>query len=126
MGQFFMYILYSACLIVVMNKVHFKFENRYDFTTYSAIDVNYMSVVVMYIQLPQNACYIFIHSVLILIFVFSIVFQTLFVEPTMCLCDCPGLTMPSFVSTKAEMVVNGILPIDQIRDFIPPISLISF
>ncbi|XP_072036125.1 large subunit GTPase 1 homolog [Amphiura filiformis] len=51
-------------------------------------------------------------------------FQTLFVEPTMCLCDCPGLTMPSFVSTKAEMVINGILPIDQLRDFIPPISLI--
>ncbi|XP_045707098.1 large subunit GTPase 1 homolog isoform X1 [Phyllostomus hastatus] len=51
-------------------------------------------------------------------------FQTLFVEPGLCLCDCPGLVMPSFVSTKAEMICSGILPIDQMRDHIPPISLI--
>ncbi|KAK5931734.1 hypothetical protein CesoFtcFv8_000028 [Champsocephalus esox] len=43
-------------------------------------------------------------------------FQTLFVEPGLCLCDCPGLTLPSFVSTKAEMICSGILPIDQMRD----------
>ncbi|KAG8515845.1 LOW QUALITY PROTEIN: Large subunit GTPase 1, partial [Galemys pyrenaicus] len=43
-------------------------------------------------------------------------FQTLYVEPGLCLCDCPGLVMPSFVSTKAEMTCNGILPIDQMRD----------
>ncbi|KAM4888820.1 large subunit GTPase 1 homolog [Thomomys bottae] len=53
-------------------------------------------------------------------------FQTLYVEPGLCLCDCPGLVMPSFVSTKAEMTCNGILPIDQMRDHIPPVSLISF
>ncbi|KAM5165564.1 large subunit GTPase 1 homolog [Mantella aurantiaca] len=53
-------------------------------------------------------------------------FQTLYVEPGLCLCDCPGLVMPSFVSTKAEMICSGILPIDQMRDHIPPISLISF
>lgn len=53
-------------------------------------------------------------------------FQTLYVEPGLCLCDCPGLVMPSFVSTKAEMTCNGILPIDQMRDHVPPISLISF
>lgn len=51
-------------------------------------------------------------------------FQTLFVEPGLCLCDCPGLVMPSFVSTKAEMTCNGILPIDQMRDYVPPMSLI--
>ncbi|KAG6924548.1 large 60S subunit nuclear export GTPase 1 [Chelydra serpentina] len=51
-------------------------------------------------------------------------FQTLYVEPGLCLCDCPGLVMPSFVSTKAEMICCGILPIDQMRDHIPPISLI--
>uniref|UniRef100_A0A670ZU06 Large subunit GTPase 1 homolog n=1 Tax=Pseudonaja textilis TaxID=8673 RepID=A0A670ZU06_PSETE len=51
-------------------------------------------------------------------------FQTLFVEPSLCLCDCPGLVMPSFVSTKAEMVCSGILPIDQLRDHVPPVSLI--
>lgn len=51
-------------------------------------------------------------------------FQTLFVEPGLCLCDCPGLVMPSFVSTKAEMICSGILPIDQMRDHVPAISLV--
>uniref|UniRef100_A0A4W5RBT1 Large subunit GTPase 1 homolog n=1 Tax=Hucho hucho TaxID=62062 RepID=A0A4W5RBT1_9TELE len=46
-------------------------------------------------------------------------FQTLYVEPGLCLCDCPGLVMPSFVATKAEMICCGILPIDQIRDHVP-------
>lgn len=49
-------------------------------------------------------------------------FQTLYVEPGLCLCDCPGLVMPSFVSTKAEMICSGILPIDQMRDHVPPVS----
>uniref|UniRef100_A0A670IEV2 Large subunit GTPase 1 homolog n=1 Tax=Podarcis muralis TaxID=64176 RepID=A0A670IEV2_PODMU len=53
-------------------------------------------------------------------------FQTLYVDPALCLCDCPGLVMPSFVSTKAEMICSGILPIDQMRDHVPPVSLISF
>ncbi|XP_066457818.1 large subunit GTPase 1 homolog [Eleutherodactylus coqui] len=52
-------------------------------------------------------------------------FQTLYVETGLCLCDCPGLVMPSFISTKAEMICCGILPIDQMRDHIPPISLIA-
>lgn len=51
--------------------------------------------------------------------------QTLYVEPGLCLCDCPGLVMPSFVSTKAEMICCGILPIDQMRDHVPAVSLIS-
>ncbi|XP_062901793.1 large subunit GTPase 1 homolog [Mobula hypostoma] len=51
-------------------------------------------------------------------------FQTLYVEAGLCLCDCPGLVMPSFVSTKAEMVCSGILPIDQMRDHVPPVSLV--
>nr|XP_060622679.1 large subunit GTPase 1 homolog [Anolis sagrei ordinatus] len=51
-------------------------------------------------------------------------FQTLYVEPGLCLCDCPGLVMPSFVSTKAEMICSGILPIDQMRDHVPPVSLV--
>lgn len=32
--------------------------------------------------------------------------------------------MPSFVSTKADMIVNGILPIDHMRDFVPPVTLV--
>nr|XP_056706100.1 large subunit GTPase 1 homolog [Euleptes europaea] len=51
-------------------------------------------------------------------------FQTLYVEPGLCLCDCPGLVLPSFVATKAEMVCSGILPIDQMRDHVPPVSLV--
>ncbi|XP_072111386.1 large subunit GTPase 1 homolog [Mobula birostris] len=51
-------------------------------------------------------------------------FQTLYVKAGLCLCDCPGLVMPSFVSTKAEMVCSGILPIDQMRDHVPPVSLV--
>ncbi|XP_069121992.1 large subunit GTPase 1 homolog [Argopecten irradians] len=51
-------------------------------------------------------------------------FQTLYVDSDLMLCDCPGLVFPSFVSTKAELVINGILPIDQMRDHVPPTSLI--
>lgn len=49
-------------------------------------------------------------------------FQTLYVESGLCLCDCPGLVMPSFISTKAEMICSGILPIDQMRDHVPAVS----
>ena len=52
--------------------------------------------------------------------------QTLFVEKDLMLCDCPGLVFPSFVNSKAELVVNGILPIDQLQDCEPPVALISF
>lgn len=51
-------------------------------------------------------------------------FQTLFLDRDLILCDCPGLVMPSFVFTKAEMIVNGILPVDQMRDHVPPINLV--
>ncbi|XP_033329259.2 nucleostemin 3 [Megalopta genalis] len=52
-------------------------------------------------------------------------FQTLFLDKDLLLCDCPGLVMPSFLCTKAEMVLNGILPIDQMRDHVPPITLLG-
>jgi large subunit GTPase 1 len=53
-------------------------------------------------------------------------FQTLLLGDDVCLCDCPGLVFPSFVSTKAEMIVNGLLPIDQMRDHLPPVTLVVF
>lgn len=40
------------------------------------------------------------------------------------LCDCPGLVFPSFLSSKADMVCSGILPIDQLRAHLPPVSLL--
>lgn len=52
-------------------------------------------------------------------------FQTLLVNDTLCLCDCPGLVFPSFMTTKAEMVCNGLLPIDQMRDHVGPISVVA-
>eukprot|EP00009_Paramoeba_aestuarina_P005070 CAMPEP_0201520216 /NCGR_PEP_ID=MMETSP0161_2-20130828/10569_1 /ASSEMBLY_ACC=CAM_ASM_000251 /TAXON_ID=180227 /ORGANISM="Neoparamoeba aestuarina, Strain SoJaBio B1-5/56/2" /LENGTH=324 /DNA_ID=CAMNT_0047918509 /DNA_START=60 /DNA_END=1034 /DNA_ORIENTATION=- len=51
-------------------------------------------------------------------------FQTLFIGEDIFLCDCPGLVFPSFISTKADMICNGLLPIDQMRDHRPPISLV--
>lgn len=41
-------------------------------------------------------------------------FQTLLLDDDLMLCDCPGLVLPSFVCTKADMIVHGILPIDQV------------
>ncbi|XP_044743090.1 large subunit GTPase 1 homolog [Chrysoperla carnea] len=52
-------------------------------------------------------------------------FQTLYLDQDILLCDCPGLVMPSFVFTKAEMIINGILPIDQMRDHVPAINLVA-
>ncbi|XP_029159193.1 large subunit GTPase 1 homolog [Nylanderia fulva] len=52
-------------------------------------------------------------------------FQTLYLEKDLMLCDCPGLVMPSFISTKAEMILNGILPIDQMRDHVPATTLLA-
>lgn len=51
-------------------------------------------------------------------------FQTFLVDKDMMLCDCPGLVFPNFVSNKAEMVINGILPIDQMHDYVGPVRLI--
>ncbi|KAG8231861.1 hypothetical protein J437_LFUL011766 [Ladona fulva] len=52
-------------------------------------------------------------------------FQTLFLEEDLVLCDCPGLVMPSFVSSQAEMVLWGILPVDRLRDHVPSVSLLA-
>ena len=55
-------------------------------------------------------------------------FQTLNLEGAgcwnLCLCDCPGLVFPSFANSKAEMMCCGVLPIDMMKDFISPVSLI--
>lgn len=51
-------------------------------------------------------------------------FQTLFIDDKFCLCDCPGLVMPSFVFSKEQMTINGILPCDEMRDCSPAVGLI--
>lgn len=54
-------------------------------------------------------------------------YQTLFLpegNKDICLMDCPGLVFPSFTSSKADMVVNGILQIDTLREYHQPISIV--
>ncbi len=51
-------------------------------------------------------------------------FQTIHLSPEMILCDCPGLVFPNFATTRAELVCNGILPIDQLREFTGPAGLV--
>ena len=51
-------------------------------------------------------------------------FQTLHVDTDLVLCDCPGLVFPSFVNSKADLIINGILSIDQMTDCIPPVDLV--
>jgi len=51
-------------------------------------------------------------------------FQTLKLSDDMTLCDCPGLVFPSFVSNRAEMVVAGVLPVDEMRQHYPPVTLV--
>jgi len=51
-------------------------------------------------------------------------FQTIHLSPEVLLCDCPGLVFPNFAYTKGELVCNGVLPIDQLREHIPPVSLV--
>ena len=60
-------------------------------------------------------------------------YQTLFLpeEPNLnissksiCLVDCPGLIFPSFTTSKADMLVNGIYPIDTLSDIYNPIQII--
>jgi len=53
-------------------------------------------------------------------------FQTLQVPdvPTMLLCDCPGLVFPTVAGSKAQMICDGILPIDQMKEFMPSMRLL--
>ena len=55
-------------------------------------------------------------------------YQTLFLpnDDEICLMDCPGLVFPSFTFSKADLVINGIIPIDKLTDFLLPIQLIIY
>lgn len=52
-------------------------------------------------------------------------FQTIHLSDSVVLCDCPGLVFPNFATTKAELVINGILPIDQLREYSGPAALVA-
>ena len=49
-------------------------------------------------------------------------YQTIVLDPSITLCDCPGLVFPSLAASKAEMVCKGVLPINNISGFVDPIS----
>ncbi|KAF8549042.1 P-loop containing nucleoside triphosphate hydrolase protein [Imleria badia] len=51
-------------------------------------------------------------------------FQTIHLSPTIVLCDCPGLVFPQFATTKAALVCDGVLPIDQMREHTGPVALV--
>ena len=53
-------------------------------------------------------------------------FQTLNVPDyeNITLVDCPGLVFPSFVSSSADLVLAGVYPISQARDFWPAVELV--
>ena len=53
-------------------------------------------------------------------------FQTLNVPDynNITLCDCPGLVFPSFVSSHADLVLAGVYPLAQVRDYWPSVDLI--
>ena len=50
-------------------------------------------------------------------------FQTLNLNDNIILCDCPGLVFPTLVNSKSDMVLNGVIPIDNLTDFITPTRL---
>ncbi|PPQ67085.1 hypothetical protein CVT25_005686 [Psilocybe cyanescens] len=52
-------------------------------------------------------------------------FQTIHLSESIVLCDCPGLVFPQFATTKADLVCDGVLPIDQLREYSGPVSLLT-
>jgi large subunit GTPase 1 len=51
-------------------------------------------------------------------------FQTINLSDQIILCDCPGLVFPQFATTKADLVCDGVLPIDQLREYTGPTTLV--
>lgn len=49
-------------------------------------------------------------------------FQTIYLTKEIKLCDCPGLVFPSIVSSKGEMICNGVLPLISLGEFLAPMK----
>jgi len=52
-------------------------------------------------------------------------FQTINLSATLMLCDCPGLVFPQFAATKADLICDGVMPIDQMREHRGPAGLVT-
>jgi large subunit GTPase 1 len=51
-------------------------------------------------------------------------FQTIHLSTNIVLCDCPGLVFPQFATTKPDLICDGVLPIDQMREHTGPTALV--
>ncbi|KAJ7293403.1 P-loop containing nucleoside triphosphate hydrolase protein [Mycena rebaudengoi] len=51
-------------------------------------------------------------------------FQTINLSDSIMLCDCPGLVFPQFATTKADLICDGVLPIDQMKEHTGPTALV--
>ncbi len=51
-------------------------------------------------------------------------FQTLILNHKVTLCDCPGLVLPKVTASISNMVLNGLYPLDTIKNYDEPIELI--
>ncbi|TFK77272.1 P-loop containing nucleoside triphosphate hydrolase protein [Pluteus cervinus] len=51
-------------------------------------------------------------------------FQTIHLSDQIILCDCPGLVFPQFATTKADLICDGVLPIDQMKEHTGPVALL--
>ncbi len=51
-------------------------------------------------------------------------FQTIHLSDSIILCDCPGLVFPQFATTKADLICDGVLPIDQMKEYTAPAALV--
>eukprot|EP01084_Bolivina_argentea_P052709 96816_1 len=50
--------------------------------------------------------------------------QTFHLDNEVIVCDCPGLVFPVFSLSKCDMVLNGVISIDNLIDFIKPMQLV--
>lgn len=41
------------------------------------------------------------------------------------ICDCPGLVFPNMAASKGELLLNGVLSIDQMREYLPSVQLLA-
>ena len=53
-------------------------------------------------------------------------FQTLKLTEKVTLCDCPGLVFPKISETKAEMLLNGLYPVDTFKQYQAAIDLLVY
>lgn len=51
-------------------------------------------------------------------------FQTMYLEPDLMLCDCPGLVFPNADSNRSEMILNGVIPIHTLKETLYPLNLL--